>query len=232
MIDLPRLNDRKLALSSWLPDSWNCQSLSALGRYWDHLDKPKQWPTLTFPFPWKIETNNPWWSRDLKKGEIACSLAHNEAWKIASNQEGYTLILEDDAFGAPDVDVWLSDALERTTRYDPSWDLLYCGRVAMAPDQQFCEEKLVVPGYSHCTYGYVVSQNGAKTLVKSNIIEHMMPVDEFLPAHYMAHPRSDVRGLDFRRIRAYAVQPDIILQRHKIVFGSETEASDVYLGTS
>ena len=36
-------------------------------------------------FPWEIESDNPWWSRPLKLGEIGCTLSHIECWRHAVN---------------------------------------------------------------------------------------------------------------------------------------------------
>lgn len=85
---------------------------------------------------------------------------------------------------------------------------------------------VVVPGYSHCTFGYVLSLPGVQAVLAAGLDRALIPVDEFLPALYIPHPRPDVRALFPPRLRALAFDPGVVTQRRKDDAGSDTEDSD------
>ncbi len=48
-------------------------------------------------YPWEIPSDNPWWSRPLKLGEIGCAISHWMCWQqAAADAADPALILEDD----------------------------------------------------------------------------------------------------------------------------------------
>lgn len=173
-------------------------------------------------FPWEIQSENPWWSRSLKLGEIACSLAHDACWRrLLDSSEDMALVLEDDAVVPVDLESQMVDLLGSL----PSgWGLCYLGRFPIDPDEPF-SEKLVRPGYSHCTFAYMISREGASALVDTDIRSGVMPVDEFIPAHYVTHPRPDVAAHVCSRLEAFAVEPPLVHQEPKEQAGSDTEDS-------
>lgn len=178
-------------------------------------------------FSWEIESENEWFDRPLKKGEICCSIAHWAVWRrIADQGLEFSLILEDDIWFAPGFVDKLPKILSQLRAVDPEWDLLYLGRVPLEDDRHRVTESLVKPGYSHCTYSYMISQRGAEKLIDADFDQDIIPVDEFLPAMYIEHVREDVRSRYPPQINAYAVSPDIIGQLPKEIAGSETENSE------
>jgi glycosyl transferase, family 25 len=86
-------------------------------------------------------------------------------------------------------------------------------------------EGIVHPGYSYCTFGYLLSASGLRRVLNCGFERALIPVDELLPALYMDHPREDIRLLYPKRLRAYAVEPALITQLPKDEAGSDTEAS-------
>ncbi|MCD0452552.1 glycosyltransferase family 25 protein [Actinocorallia sp. API 0066] len=131
-------------------------------------------------FPWKIESDNPWWGRPLKFGEIACTLAHLACWQDADGHpEPYVLILEDDATFAGDFVPRFQNLLEGLE--DLPFDLLYLGRFPLEPDQSV-KDGVVSPGYSHCTFGYLLSRPGLDKVLSARLDQAVVPVDEFLPS--------------------------------------------------
>ena len=48
--------------------------------------------------------------------------------------------------------------------------------------------KLVRPGYSYWTLGYLVSLRGARKLISQRPFKKMLPVDENLPILFYMHP--------------------------------------------
>jgi glycosyl transferase family 25 len=175
-------------------------------------------------FDWQITSTNPWWSRPLKYGEIGCALSHLACWTdAASRPEPFTLIVEDDAVLCPDFTDRLLDRLDGArSRY--GFGLLYLGRYPLEPDQP-AGPGLVVPGYSHCTYGYLMARHALRALLGARLDQAIIPVDEFLPALYTDHPRPDVRKRFPRRLAALACDPPLVRQMPKDKAGSDTEDS-------
>tara|TARA_R100000008_G_scaffold70135_2_gene47678 strand:+ start:741 stop:1463 length:723 start_codon:yes stop_codon:yes gene_type:complete len=175
-------------------------------------------------FDWQIESDNTWWNRPLKRGELGCTISHTEIWKKA---KGYTLILEDDIIF---YNNWLSKlyiSLNHLNKIDAKWDLLYLGRAAQNPEnEKQIDEIIVKPDYTYCTYAYMLSPKGIEKILKYEVEKCIIPADEFLTATYNTHPRKDVRLKYPPTLSAYAVNPCIIGQRNKDESGSDTEASE------
>lgn len=179
-------------------------------------------------FPWQIESDNPWWSRPLKYGEIGCTLAHLACWRHAaqSGDEPFIVILEDDAIlPATFLDELLA-GLHRLTRHSP-FDLLYLGRYPLEPEHDRpAAAGFVSPAYSHCTFGYLLTRRALDLLLATHLEHAIVPVDEFLPSLYIDHPRSDLVARFPRQLTAFAFVPPLVRQRPKDEAGSDTEDSD------
>jgi glycosyl transferase, family 25 len=177
-------------------------------------------------FDWQIASSNPWWSRPLRVGEIACTMNHHRCWEHAfHSKHSNSVIFEDDALFGPELFRLIPPLLERLTQLDFQWDLLYLGRESIFSDQCALGE-FVVPGFSYCSYGYVVSDRGLEKLLRYNLPGHIVPVDEFLPATFMLHPREDVRRTFAPSTKAYALRTNVVAEGSKSVYGSETESSN------
>jgi glycosyl transferase, family 25 len=177
-------------------------------------------------FPWQIESDNAWWSRPLKYGEIGCTLSHLACWRHAAytGTEPYILILEDDAVLQPRFLDDLLDGLQRLADHG-AFDMLYLGRYLLDSDQQALQG-FVAPGYSHCTFGYLLTRPALNILLATHLEHAIVPVDEFLPSLYIDHPRADLRARFPRQLTAFAFDPPIVHQRPKDEAGSDTEDSD------
>lgn len=177
-------------------------------------------------FPWQIESDNSWWRRPLKYGEIGCTLSHLACWRHAvhNGNEPYILVLEDDAVLQPTFLEELLDGLGRLEGRTP-FDLLYLGRYLLDPDQE-AVPGFVSPGYSHCTFGYLLTRPALDVLLATHLETAVVPIDEFLPSLYIDHPRADLRARFPRQLTALAFDPPIVLQRPKADAGSDTEDSE------
>ena len=175
-------------------------------------------------FPWQIESANPWWSRPLKYGEIGCTLAHLACWRDAAQNgtEPLVLVLEDDAVLPPTL---LDDLLSELERLTEPFDLLYLGRYPLEQDRPVAPG-FVSPGYSHCTFAYLLARPALDTLLAARLDQAIVPVDEFLPAMYVDHPRADLRARFPRQLTALACDPPLARQRPKADAGSDTEDSE------
>jgi len=228
VVNLARRVDRLNRMKDILPSGLDAE-------FTTHWEGPLDGKTLTLEsladlgyglFPWRIESDNPWWSRPLKKGEIGCAISHWLCWKQAK-QRGYDvcLFLEDDVYFAESFLPRLKDGLRALSIYDPTWDLVYLGRVPLMDDEASIKG-FVKPGYSHCTFAYVLTLPAIEKMLQTSYYKDIIPVDEFLPAMYIDHPRSDVRRRYRKCLSAYAFEPPLAFQLPKSVAGSDTEESD------
>lgn len=176
--------------------------------------------------PWQVDSDNEFWSRPLKAGEIGCAIGHWSCWRRAASEGASpALFFEDDAVLVADFLPRLADGLARLATFDPDWDLLYLGRHALEPDEPAIAG-IVRPGFSYCTYGYALSASGLEKVLTTGFDQGLIPVDEFLPALYLDHPRVDVRARYPRALRAYAFQPPLAMQLPRDEWGTDTEASE------
>jgi glycosyl transferase, family 25 len=226
VVNLKRRGDRRARMERVLPPEWDAQFTSDWDGPMDARDIDLNHLDGFGLYPWEIPSDNPWWSRPLKLGEIGCAISHWKCWQqAAADGADPALILEDDAVLAPRCAERLRSRLARLEAIDPHWDLLYLGRWALDGDDQPVTEGIVRPGYSYCTYGYLLSPSGLRALLGCGFERALIPVDELIPALYLDHPREDIRSLYPSRLRAYALEPPLVTQLPKEVAGSDTEAS-------
>ena len=226
IINLERRIDRKNKIKKIIPNILDFKFTSDIGINFDGKNIDFQTLSEVELYDWKMESDNKWWARPLKLGEIGCSLAHFSIWKLASKENlNKVLILEDDVF----FDAGFQKKLEHylnIIEVKTFWDLFYLGRFRLSyPDEHF-GNGIVIPGYSHCTYAYMLSKKGIQKILKYNFHRNLIPVDEFLPALYTNHPRKDIRKLYPKSIEAYALIEDIVFQEDKNIAGSDTENSN------
>jgi collagen beta-1,O-galactosyltransferase len=176
--------------------------------------------------PWQIESDNRFWNRPLKKGEIGCAVSHWLCWQRSlQTDDDLFLYLEDDIELADGFLPRLEDALERLSAFDPEWGLLYLGRHPQAPDEAAIEG-IVRPGYSYCTFAYILTRGAVEQVLATRYNEALIPADEFLPSLYCDHPREDVRRRYPKLLSAYALEPPLVRDLPRNIWGTDTEDSD------
>jgi glycosyl transferase, family 25 len=226
VVNLRRRGDRRARMERILPATWDVQFTSD----WDgpmdgQVIDPEDLRGFGL-YPWEIASDNPWWSRPLKLGEIGCAISHWMCWqKAAADGANPALILEDDVVLLDHFAPRLGSRLAQLSAADPRWDLLYLGRWALDHDDRAVAEGIVRPGYSYCTFGYMLSPPGLRAMLDCGFERALIPVDELIPALYMDHPRQDIRALYPPRLNAYALEPPLVTQLPKGEAGSDTEAS-------
>ncbi len=181
-------------------------------------------------FPWQIASANTWWNRPMTTGQIGCALSHLVCWRDAW-QHGHeqTLILEDDAAFEDGFWTSLPMALGELEEADPSWDFCFLGRLPMQLDEPV-RGRIVRPGFSYCLFAYVLQRSGLEKILSAGFEQALMPVDEFIPALYMEHPRADVREKYRPRLRAYALEPSMVFQVDPPGMDSDTDSSELWEG--
>jgi len=177
-------------------------------------------------FPWQIESDNKWWSRPLKKGEVGCAIGHWSCWQRSLQADGDVfLFFEDDICPVEDFTQRLAEGLQRLAAFDSGWDLLYLGRHGLEPDEPAIDG-IVRPGFSYCTFGYALSRAAVAKVLATAYDQAIIPADELLPALYLDHPREDVRRRYPKILRAYAFEPPLVTQLSRDLAGTDTEDSD------
>jgi len=226
VVNLKRRADRRARMEGVLPSTWDVQFTSDWDGPMDGQDiDPDELPGFAL-YPWEIPSDNPWWSRPLKLGEVGCAISHWKCWQqAAADGADPALILEDDAVLVDQCAARLPARLARLSALDPHWDLLYLGRWVLDHEDHAVADGIVRPGYSYCTYGYALSASGLAAVLNCGFERALIPVDELLPALYLDHPREDIRNLYPKRLRAYALEPPLVTQQQKEEAGSDTEAS-------
>ena len=225
VVNLKRRPDRRRRVESALPSKLSVTYTSDWEGPFDgrELDVAALTELGYGLFPWPTPSDNEWWSRPLKLGETGCTLSHLACWRHAVGTGApLAAILEDDAVVRRDFAMQLLDSLHQLDSL--TWDLLYLGRYPLQPDRPV-RPGLVVPGYSHCTFGYVLTRRALTTVLAAGLERAIIPIDEFLPAMYIDHPRADVRARYPKRLRALAFEPPLVGQLPKHEAGSDTEAS-------
>ena len=191
---------------------------------WKNM-KGDLWKEFT-PFHWEITSDNSWWNRRLKRGEVACTISHFFCWRRAVEAgDDPFLILEDDISFVNGFMAKLRNALDQIRTRGICWDMLYLGREPLAKDERIFGG-VVRPGFSYGSFAYMLTYQAATKLLKAGLERAVIPIDEFLPAMYLDHPREDVRKRFPKRLSAYAVKPPIVKPLSQTVSGSDTEASD------
>ena len=159
-------------------------------------------------FNWKLEnSDNSWWNRDMKPGEIGCALSHLSIWKHAySLNYKKIIILEEDFKPIKQIDPNLINELDQN-----DWDFCYLGRNKIKEDQSEVSNNLVIPGYSYNLHAYMLSDSGIKNLLQFSFENKIMPVDEFIPATFCDHPRQDLNFI-WKDTKAFSFKEDYIGQ--------------------
>ena len=226
VVAMQRRPDRLKRFRANVPKEVSVMPCWLVGGTFDHARmSPADLRSLKL-FDWQIVSANPWWSRSLRVGEVACTLNHHSCWAHAlHSKHSSAVIFEDDAVFGLELFQHIPPLLDRLAQLDSQWDLLYLGRERISEDQRALGE-FVVPGFSYCTFGYVVSDRGLEKLLGYDLLARIIPVDEFLPATFMPHPREDIRRTFAPSMRAYALRTDVVAQGSTSDYGSETESSN------
>lgn len=192
----------------------------------DYEDRIRQ--GVSFYDGWALETGSKWWTRPVTVGEAGLTLSKIKIWEDAY-EKGYEniMILEDDFDPREGLDWTVFDELDN---YD--WDLIYLGRILQTvfdgvKDQRVGLQNFVKPGFSYQTHAYVLSREGLRKLVETNVQtlrRNLVPADEFLPATYTWHPRQDLRTMFLQNMQALALNTSVVGQLRNETSGQSLTA--------
>ena len=177
---------------------------------------------------WKLsDTGNMYWDRELKLGELACSIGHYNIWRhIKENNFKYSLILEDDSNFQ--LENFLS-ALNTSYSFlsNNNCDIFYISSNSNTEVKEF-KPGINICGYEYNTHAYIVTLEGANKIINSGLKENLIPADEFLSCTFFNHPREDLRNLySAKNLVAYKLADNTLIRQgptedldHSDIFGS------------
>lgn len=178
---------------------------------------------------------DPFHKRPITFGEIGCFLSHYRVWQemVSKNYERVIVFEDDVQFERHFRSQWFKrlKALDNLPSSSQP-DFVYLGRKPLASK----EEKLApidgfaIPEYSYWTIGYMISNQAASFMLRSEPLKNILPIDEFLPIMFSKHPRTDwMRYFSIAPINAWSVHPLLISPTHYVgdeQYISDTEQTD------
>ena len=170
---------------------------------WD-LDNEEDLPNFRVADWWKIDSENTFYNREVKPGEIGCTLSHYKCIKDAFDN-GYEniLILEEDFkyLGKfPTVNELLNVPNDAS--------IIYLDRKQQWEDSR--EEKInnnvTKVGYSYNNHAYIITRKGMEEIINSDILMNIIAIDEIYPAMNGTSDREDaVRVFNNNKFVAYSL---------------------------
>ena len=169
---------------------------------------------------------DPFQNRKTTKGEIGCSLSHYGVYEKAFYMDHeITLVLEDDADFSDDFLDKLKKTISDLDTID--WDMCYLGRNKMDTneEEQILTSNLLYPGYSYWCIGYLINQKFCEKIINSNLLQNIIPIDEFLPLIGDCSNLKQYRNNYNTSIEIVSVTKNIIYPEKDAFKTSDTEIS-------
>ncbi len=175
----------------------------------------------------------PWWFGNhepnlMNKGSIGCFLSHYDVWTQIAQQDRAWLILEDDAAFVDDFDSRLALVADEVKSID--WELLYLGSKQLNVPS-ISNPLTIESEYAYWTVGYILKPSAAKKLTSTDILDFIIPVDEYLPAMFGKHKSETLLSLfsdDNKINKALALKSDLIHPEQGAFKDSQIENSSEY----
>jgi GR25 family glycosyltransferase involved in LPS biosynthesis len=192
--------------------------------------------TDLFKYEFKVITDwiDPISKNKINIGSIACTLSHYYVWKyIVDNNIEKCLILEDDTVFYDNF----NEEFEKILKLPQQYDLLYLNRNALYSIYGLGKEleingNIVIPKYSYNTNAYIISYDGAQKLLNTDLLNNILPVDEFLSIMYdNSYPFTQYSNYfeNTIKLKALALKNDITNQEPRTIFSSAIEQSAYYI---
>tara|TARA_R110000744_G_scaffold322808_1_gene428758 strand:+ start:70 stop:1431 length:1362 start_codon:yes stop_codon:yes gene_type:complete len=155
---------------------------------WD-LNKSNNVPNFRIADWWKIDSENSFHNREVKPGEMGCTLSHLKIIKEAF-EEGYKniLILEEDF-----VYKGKFPTIKELKLIPNEASMVYLDRNQLwGNDREERINKYITKvGYTYNNHAYIVTRKGMEEILNSSILDNVIAIDEFLPAINGTSDRGD-----------------------------------------
>jgi GR25 family glycosyltransferase involved in LPS biosynthesis len=172
-----------------------------------------------------------WFDRYLKTGitvgEVGCALSHYKCWnEFYNSKKDHAIIFEDDIQFIDDF----YEKFEILINYPKNADIVYINRKPLNKnnetpyDNNFTNIKA-----SYWLCGYLLTRSGVEKILKTNFLDNLIVVDEFLPLLYDSHYLSDYK-LYYNNIDliGYSINNSFIKLVSGTFFESNTFHSNYY----
>lgn len=213
VINLAHRTDRKQSFIEQAGDKFEYEFSEAIpGDVVDHMvaDQLQGWI-------------DPILKRTITPAEIGCLLSHYMLWKKCIELDEPIVIFEDD-IKLLDYDV---SKVETALK---SFDFMYISRKAMSPtipmgidNDKIADQKYILPGYSYWLCAYAITPLAARKLVNTDILNKLIPADEYVPARLGVHPDELVMKHFAGEIKACALAEDMCKPYSRYIMGSDIE---------
>jgi FkbM family methyltransferase len=172
-------------------------------------------------------------NRKINVGEIGCMLSHYFVWKyIVKNNIDKCLILEDDTTFNDDFNLELEKIMNIKLKYELFYLCRQSNNLIYNHGSEIeVYENIVIPKYSYNSNAYIITNSGAKKLIKTNILDNILPVDEYMSIMYdKAYPFKQYSSYfsNYDKLNALALKDDISNQEYREEFPSSIEESRIY----
>jgi hypothetical protein len=152
---------------------------------------------------------DPFENRKMTKGEVACFLSHYRVWETCVELNEPILIFEDDAI----IDFKFFNE-EKYQSILKTYGFVYLGRNELEKWRvRSINNDIEVPSYSHNLHAYGITPEAAKILMSTDILENIIPVDEYLPQM-------------IKKINGVALTTNVVTQENRNIAGSDIEPID------
>lgn len=166
-------------------------------------------------------------------GEVGCFLSHYRLWEECRDNNVPYLILEDDVYPTNDFNHELNKVIPNIHK----WDLIYLAYMDMNPESSVTIEdrelNIYRPGYPYWGCGYIITPTGANKLLGTNILDNMIPVDEYLPIMCGCIPPNNFKHTGvkemtkrlerFEKLNGIGLQNQIVIPFSRSEMGSDIE---------
>jgi len=175
----------------------------------------------------------PYHGRAMTFGEVGCFLSHFNIWQeVLTRGQDKVLVFEDDIRFEANFRAKLESLLADLQESAPDWDLVFLGRKILSNQEEpWVSNLLVKPGYTYWTLAYLLSKAGAEKLLNAKPLRNLLPVDEFLPIMYAAHPNQtwSRHFAGSEKLNVYSAAPLMVHPTHytgEDGYVSDTEDTD------
>lgn len=150
------------------------------------------------------DSSNRFYNREITPGEIGCAASHHAIWKDAGEKQYEKILILEEDFRVE------RKFNSKELQTEEPWTLMYLGCMFVNPPRGV-SRYLKKPKYTYQTHAYMLTSDGVKLLLEQQFQNYFFAVDEFLPATYCDHPRTDLNFI-FQDTIALAVSKSFIGQ--------------------
>ena len=169
-------------------------------------------PNLMAEMPRPIGHSVTYWARDIRPGEVGCSMSYLRIWAGALERGLPQLaVLEDDH--VPVAETWceLAEGLRALESLGMGWDVIYLDTGHWYGDSARLTDGADLPPHftrlaaSYATHALMFSARGIQRLSEGGLDRCLMPVDDYL--FYMTNPVGHPRGTQIQACLGLAAPP-------------------------